>query len=159
MNNKTIYLCRCAAIAALYVLFTYLSFLFGLSSNAIQVRISEALCILPIFTTAAIPGITIGCLLANIITGSVLVDCIGGTIATFIGAVLTYALRKTKVLPFLPPIISNAVIIPFILQYAYGVADSYWYLMLTVGAGEVISVGILGALLYAQLKRKPFLFK
>ena len=157
MKNKSIYLCRCACIAALYVLLTFLSSLFGLSSGAVQVRISEAMCILPIFTWAAVPGLTIGCLIANIITGSVIIDCIGGAFATFLGAILSYFLRKKPFLAFLPPILSNAFIIPFILQYAYGVPDSYLYLVATVGAGEIISVGILGFILFKSLKNKPFL--
>ena len=158
MKNKSIYLCRCAVIAALYVLLTYLSSIFGLSSGAIQVRVSEALCILPVFTSAAVPGLTIGCFIANIITGSVLIDCIGGAIATFIGAIVTYLFRRKKLLPFIPPIVSNAVIVPFILQYAYGIPDSYWYLMLTVGIGEIISAGFLGFMLCKSLKNKQFLF-
>jgi len=157
MKNKSIYLCRCACIAALYVLLTFLSSAFGLASGVIQVRISEALTILPVFTFTAVPGLTVGCLIANILTGSVLIDCIGGAFATFIGAVLSYFLRKKPFLAFLPPVLSNAVIIPFILQYAYGVPNSYPYLMTTVGIGEIISVGIFGFILYKSLKNKPFL--
>ncbi|MBR4018021.1 MAG: QueT transporter family protein, partial [Clostridia bacterium] len=77
------------AIAALYVALTFVSAQLGLSSGVIQLRLSEALCILPIFTPAAIPGLAIGCLLANAMTGCIVLDVILGSVATLIGAVGT----------------------------------------------------------------------
>lgn len=151
--KKTLYICHAAIIAALYVVLTYVASLLNLSSGVIQVRLSEALCILPCFTTAAIPGLTIGCLLANLLTGCVTLDVVFGSIATLIGAAGTYLLRKNKLLMLVPPIISNAVIVPFVLKFAYGAEDAYWFMFATVGAGEVISAGILGFLLYMGLKK------
>lgn len=142
-----------AIIAALYVVLTVVSAMLGLASNAIQVRLSEALTVLPYFTPAAVPGVTIGCLLANILTGAPLPDVIFGTLATFLGALGGYALRKKQYLVALPTILSNAFIIPLVLQYAYGVKDAFWFLILTVGAGEVISAGIFGGLLLYVLKK------
>ena len=110
-------------------------------------RFSEALCILPVFTPAAIPGLFVGCLLANILNGCVIWDIIFGSLATLIGAFGTYLLRKTKFVFTLPPVIANAVIVPFVLRYAYGVGDAHWYLVATVAAGEIISVCILGMIL------------
>ena len=142
-------------IAALYIVLTLVANAFGLASGAIQVRISEALTILPVFTTAAIPGLTVGCVLANIITGCLPWDIVFGSLATLIGAVGTWLLRKKPLLAWIPPVISNMAIIPVVLQKVYGVPDAWWYLILTVGAGEVISCGILGLLLYHSLKRIP----
>ncbi len=141
------------AIAALYVVLTLVANAFGLASGAIQVRLSEALTILPCFTAAAVPGLTVGCVLANLITGCALWDVVFGSLATLIGAVGTYLLRKKPLLAWIPPVLSNAIIVPIVLQKVYGVPDSFWYLMLTVGAGEVIACGILGLLLYKALSK------
>ena len=130
-----------AMIAALYVALTLLANAMGLSSGAIQLRFSEALTILPVFTPAAIPGVTIGCLLANLVTGGAPWDILFGTM---IGAVGTYLLRKHRVLAALPPIAANTIIIPFVLRWAYDTPGSIPYLMLTVGIGEVLSCGVLG---------------
>ncbi len=150
-----------AIIAALYVVLTYVANLLGIASGVIQVRFSEALTVLPYFTFAAVPGLTIGCLLANILTGAVIWDVIFGTIATLLGAIFTYLLRKKKeYLAPVPPIVSNTLIIPFVLKLAYGVPDSYPFLFLTIFAGELISCGILGMiLLFAFKARKGVLFK
>lgn len=151
------YLTTAAIIAALYVVFTGLSAALGLASGAIQVRLSEALTVLPYFTPAAVPGVTVGCLLANLLTGAPLPDVIFGTLASFLGVLGASFLRKKKYLIALPTILSNAIIIPLVLQYAYGIKDAFWYLMLTVGVGELISAGLLGGLLLHVLqKRKLF---
>ena len=142
-------------IAALYVVLTLVANAFGLASGAIQVRISEALTILPVFTAAAIPGLTVGCVLANLITGCLPWDIVFGSLATLIGAAGTRLLRKKPLLAWIPPVISNMAIIPVVLQRVYGVPDTWWYLVLTVGAGEVISCGVLGLLLYHSAKRFP----
>lgn len=140
-----------AMIAALYVVLTWVANVLGLANGAIQVRFSEALCILPVFTPAAIPGLFVGCLLANILNGCVIWDIIFGSLATLIGAFGTYFLKKTKFVFTLPPVIANAVIVPFVLRYAYGVGDAHWYLVATVAAGEIISVCILGLILKVGL--------
>ena len=143
------------AIAALYVVLTMLAQAFGLASGAIQVRLSEALTILPVFTAAAVPGLTVGCVLANLMTGCAAWDVVFGSVATLLGAICTRLLRNKPMIAWIPPVISNAVIVPIVLQQVYGVPDSFWYLMLTVGAGEVIACGILGLLLYKALKKLP----
>ncbi len=151
---KIKYLAQAGIIAALYIVFTIIANAAGLASGVIQVRISEALTVLPFFTPAAIPGLFLGCLLSNIIGGCVIWDIIFGSLATLLGALGTYAIRKK--LPdwcaAIPPIIANTLIVPFVLSYAYEVPDSIPFLMLTVGAGEVISCGILGILLLKLLK-------
>lgn len=153
MNTKLLYLVHAAVIAALYVVLTYVANLLGLASGSIQIRFSEALTILPFFTPAAIPGLFVGCLLANILTGCALPDIVFGSAATLIGAVITYMLRrKTKWLAPVPPIAANTLIIPFVLLYAYGIRP-LWLSFLTVGAGEIISCGILGMFLLKMLQK------
>lgn len=146
-------------IASIYVVLTivFRPFSFG----EIQVRIAEALTILPLFTPAAIPGLFIGCLIGNMVGGSILPDMIFGSLATLLGALFTYLLRnKNKFLAPIPPILSNTLIIPFVLRYAYGTNLPIYFMMLTVGIGEVISCGILGMILCSALwKYKYKIFK
>ena len=155
MNKKVLFITQAAAIAALYVVLTLLANAMGLANYAIQVRFSEALTILPFFTPAAIPGLFVGCLLSNFLCGSILWDIVFGSMATLLGAVGTYLIRKK--LPewcaCIPPIVANTLIIPFILAYAYKFEGTVPFFMLTVGAGEVISCGILGILLLKVLKK------
>ncbi|MBR5614081.1 MAG: QueT transporter family protein [Clostridia bacterium] len=148
------FMAHAAVIAALYVALTLVANAFGLSSGAVQLRLSEALTILPIFTPAAIPGLFIGCILANILTGSIFIDVIFGSLATLLGAIFTRILCKHKILCLLPPIISNTLIIPYVLAYAYHFEGSVFYFMLTVGLGEIVSCGVLGYLLGAALKKR-----
>ena len=143
--------------AALYVVLTMLAAAFGLASGAVQVRLSEALTILPVFTSAAIPGLTVGCVLANIVTGCAAWDVVFGSLATLIGAVGTRLLKDRPILAWIPPVISNVAIVPIVLMKVYGLTDAWWYLALTVGAGEVISCGVLGLLLYRSVKDLPVL--
>lgn len=152
-NKKIIYICQAAMIAALYFVLTYIANAMGLANYAIQVRFSEALTILPYFTPAAIPGLTIGCLISNCLNGCAILDIIFGTAATLLGAIFTYALRRYKWLAPLPPIAANTIIVPWVLRFAYGISDAIPFLMLTVGLGEVISCGILGMLLLFSINR------
>ena len=141
-------------VAALYAVLCIL--LAPISYAAIQVRIAEALTILPAFTPAAIPGLTVGCLLANILGGCPIMDIIFGTLATLIGAVGTYLLRSRKTLIWMPPVVSNTIIVSIFSIYIPFMGesdDSLWYIMLTVCIGELISVCILGYLLYFALKK------
>ena len=154
MNRNLRFLCRGALVAALYVALTWLCALVGLDKGVIQMRLSEALCVLPAFTGAAVPGLFVGCLLANLLTGSALPDILFGSLATLIGALGAYFLRKRKWLVPLPTVLANTLIIPFVLRFAYGAEGSIPYFMLTVGAGEVISAYICGMLLYAALVRR-----
>ena len=150
-NNKLVFICQAAVIAALYVVLTYVFSAFA--SGVIQVRVSEALTILPAFTPAAIPGLVIGCLLSNTLTGCVLLDIIFGSVATLIGALGSYALRRHTWLVPIPPIVSNMIIVPFVLRYAYGATDAFPFMIATVGAGEIISCYLLGMILYGALKK------
>lgn len=197
MRKETQDLTVAALIAAIYAVLTLVSNAFGLASGAVQLRLSEALTILPAFTWAAVPGLTVGCIIANLITGCALWDIVFGSIATFIGAVGTYFIgknvarirahfsgigtrglhgqhglyglsgepdvsteRKTKVpslairaLMTLPPIISNTLIVPKVIQLVYGSESAYWFLVVTVGIGEILSCGVLGVLVYRVIVR------
>lgn len=150
-SKRTIYIVHAAVITALYVVLTVIAAGFDLASGAIQVRFSECLTILPFFTNAAVPGVTIGCLIANIVTGSAMPDVIFGTLATLIGAVGSHLLRKNRFLVSIPPVLSNAIIIPFVLKYAYGIEGSLGFFALTVGAGEVITCVLFGQVLISAL--------
>lgn len=140
-----------AAIAAIY---TVLTVTFApISFGPIQFRVSEALTILPYFTPAAVPGVFLGCLISNMLCGVAALDVIFGSLATLIGAVGSYMLRKHKFLVCIPPILANTLIIPWVLRYAYGSVDLIPLMMLTVGIGEVLAVGGLGNLLLLTLER------
>lgn len=158
MNKRTLYVTQASIIAAIYVV---LVFVFQYSSfGPIQFRIAEALTILPYFTAAAIPGVTIGCLLSNLLFRADLLDVVFGTAATFIAAYLSYQLKDNKFLVPIPPILINAIIIPWVLKFAYFEADPIPFLMLTVGAGQLLSAGVLGMVLLFSLERvKHVIFK
>ena len=171
---------QAAMIAAIYVVLTLLANAFGLANYAIQVRFSEALTILPFFMPAAVPGLFVGCILSNILTGCLPLDVIFGSLATLLGALGTYVIGRMsrtaissapknlapmpkltiyRILAPLPPIIANTLIVPFVLAYVYRFEGSIPYFMLTVGIGEVISCGILGLILLFTLEKyKKFLF-
>ncbi|MCR5521194.1 MAG: QueT transporter family protein [Lachnospiraceae bacterium] len=155
MKNKSIRnIATAAMIAAIYAVLCIL--LAPISYRAIQVRVAEALTILPAFTPAAIPGLTVGCLLANIFGGCPPLDIIFGTLATLIGAVGTYLLRSRQKLIWLPPVVSNTILVSIFSIYIPFLGeseDTLWFIMLTVGIGELISVCVLGYLLYFALKK------
>ena len=167
MQKKSVQLiAQAAIIAAIYVVLTLVANAFGLANAAIQVRISEALTVLPFFTPVAIPGLFVGCILSNILTGCLPLDTVFGSLATLIGALGTYFISKrlkhnkaAQWLAPVPPIAANTLIVPFVLAYVYKFEGSIPYFMLTVGIGELISCGFLGlVLLYALHERKEELF-
>ena len=158
-GKKTRLMTESALIAAVYVALVLL--FKPISFGAIQFRIAEALCILPFFSLSAVPGLAIGCLLGNFFSGAAMPDVIFGTFATLLAAILSYKLRTvSKWLVCLPPILANAIIVPFVLQYAYGVTDGYFFLFATVGIGEILAVGVLGNVLLLALEgKKELIFR
>ena len=150
---RILYLCTASIIAALYVALTHLSNAFGLASGVIQCRVSEALCVLPFFTPAAIPGLAVGCVIANITTSASIVDIIFGSLATLIGAVGARLLRKHKWLVTVPTILANALILPFVLKLMLNLEESVWFLFITIFIGELISAGILGMIFLLSLEK------
>lgn len=158
-NSKTLFIAQAAIIAALYVVLTLLANSLGLANYAIQLRFSEALTILPFFTPAAIPGLFLGCVISNLLTGAIIWDVVFGSLATLLGAVGTYLLRWCKWLSPLPPIAANTIIVPPVLYFAYHIPGSIPYFMLTVGIGELLSCGALGMLLLFVLQKyKKYIF-
>ena len=159
MLKKVLFITQAGVIAALYVVLTVMIDMIQLASGAIQFRISEALCVLPFFTPAAVPGVILGCFLGNIAVGSPLPDIIFGTLATAIAAVISSKLKNHRFLVTLPPVVSNALIIPFVLKFAYGIPGSIPFFMLTVGAGEILACVVLGSILIsALLPVKKYIF-
>lgn len=153
MKERTAYVTRAAMIAALYVALTLASAAMGLSSGVIQLRLSEALCVLPALTPAAVPGLFVGCAIANIATGSLPWDTVIGSLATLIGALLTYRFRRRPALAPVFPILSNGLIIPLVLQYVYCFEGSYLYFFATVTLGELLCCGVLGTLVLKAARR------
>ena len=150
-SKNLVFLTQGAMIAAIYVALTYV--FAPISFSEIQVRIAEALTILPVFTPAAIPGLFIGCLLGNAMGGALLPDIICGSLATLVGAFFTWKLRNAH--PFLapiPPILANTLVVPFVLRYAYMVDLPIPLMILTVCIGEILSCGVLGLILYYALR-------
>ena len=158
-GKKTRLMTEYALIAAVYV--ALLLLFKPISFGAIQFRIAEALCVLPFFSLSAVPGLALGCLLGNFFSGAAMPDVIFGTFATLLAAILSYKLRTvSKWLVCLPPILANAIIVPFVLQYAYGVTDGYFFLFATVGIGEILAVGVLGNVLLLALEgKKELIFR
>ncbi|MDO4960632.1 MAG: QueT transporter family protein [Eubacteriales bacterium] len=141
-----------AVIAAVYVVLCVV--FAAISYGEVQVRIAEALTILPVFTPAAIPGLFIGCIISNLIGGATMLDIVFGSLATLIGAIGTYMLRsKPRWIAIIPPIISNTIIIPLVLKYGYGVDLPIWMLMISLFIGEFISCGIFGLIFAAALDK------
>ncbi len=158
-NSKTLYIVQGALIAAAYAALTYLASVFGIAYGGIQFRFSEALTILPVLTPAAIPGLTIGCLIANL-ASPYPADMLFGTLATLLAAVAARAVRKITIrgipiLSPLAPVVINALIIgmeisvflPEGLTFA-----GFAYSALTVGAGELAVCYVLGIPLLLLLK-------
>ncbi len=147
------HLTTAAVIGALYAALTLLSASMGLAIGPFEFRISEALTLLPVFTPAAIPGLFVGCLLANLLCGAALPDLIFGSLATLLGAWGTRLFRHRKILPYLCPIAANTLVIPPILYFVYGFTESgFWLLALSFFVGETVSAGGFGYLLCRAAK-------
>lgn len=148
MKKSTKYLVRAAVIAALYAALALA--VYPLSYGPIQLRVSEALTVLPLFFPEAIVGLSVGCFIANIPMG--IWDMLIGTAATLIAAVLT-RLSKKIWLGIIPPVLTNAFLVPVIFLTMPDMTDPYLVSVLTVGLGELVSVVALGVPLYFALNR------
>ncbi|MBQ9696695.1 MAG: QueT transporter family protein [Oscillospiraceae bacterium] len=155
-RKRALFVAQGAVIAALYVVLTVV--LAPISFGAMQVRLSEILAVLPMFTPAAVPGLFIGCLLGNLLGGAVIWDTVFGSLATLIGAAGGYLLRSNRWLVPLPTIAANTVIVPFVLRYAYEVNLPIPLLALYVAIGEIISCYLLGELLITLLQKRKVKF-
>ena len=149
-------------IAALYAVLSYFAAVFGVAFGPIQVRFSEALCVLPFFFPAATPGLFIGCLVANLLSPYGALDILFGSLATLLAALWTRHTRRKWLAP-LPPVICNAVIIPVVIAWQTTPAftsaflSAIAYNALTIGIGELISCYVLGGLLLTHLPKIPAL--
>lgn len=149
-RTRELLLVRAALIAALYVALTVVMGYY--SYGPIQVRISEALTILPIFFPESIAGLFLGCLIANVFGGFGIYDIIFGSLLTLVAAILTYIFRKNVFLAFLSPVLVNGLGVPLYLQFLVKNVP-YWVLALQITAGEAISVFGLGSLVYLGIKK------
>ena len=147
------FIAHASIIAAVYVLLTYISFVFGLASGAVQLRISEALTVLPMFIPAAVPGLFVGCVIANLLSGCAVWDVIFGSIATFAAAYVTKRFAQRPLIGFISPVFFNTLIVPPVVYYVYGGTATLIATYIGVFAGEVLSVGIFGSVLYYHLKK------
>lgn len=160
LSQKTLYLTRASAFAAAYVVLTYLSFLLGLDKGVVQFRLSEVLCVFPAISAAAVPGLSVGCLLANLLTGAHPLDILFGTLATLVGALGTRWLRLLAMrrgfgfMATIPPILANLVAVPLLLVFVYGAPDAYIWVLGSVALGEVAVCGVGGTVLLGIWHRR-----
>ena len=156
-RHEPLYVAQSAMIAALYVSLTIISNMLGLW----EIRFSEALCILPYFTAAAVPGLTIGCILANLLTGCAVWDIVFGSFATFAGAYVARKLsKKSWVFAPWPNIVSNTLIVPLILRYVYfDTSRTLPGLFVDMATSEAVSAGVLGYILLHALKKHERIFQ
>lgn len=157
MNKDLRRVLQNAVYAALYVALCYV--FQPISFGAIQVRVAEALCILPLFDDMAIVSISIGCFISNLLFSGI-VDAVFGTLATFIGLLLIKFIKVDNfAVKMLPTVLSNAIIIPFVLRFAFGEAMPLWLLAISIAAGEIVSVYGIGYVLYSALKKSNLMNK
>ena len=158
-EQKTSYIVEAGVIAAFYVVLMLTNMELSGASGLVQIRVAEALCILPCFTAAAVPGLFIGCLIGNILTGSVIWDVIFGSLATLFAAFLTRQFKNKRYLASVPPIVINMFVIPIILTKAAGVEQSIGAVSFGIGLGELISAGVLGQIVYSVLDKNRSIFR
>ncbi len=150
---KTKSLVQGAVIAALYAVLTLM--FSWISYGPIQFRISELLTVLPIFLPSAIPGLTVGCIVANLIGGYGVYDIIFGSLATLLGALGTRALCRKPMPAVLAPVVANSLIVGSMLYFVVPDSGLLIMNMLTVGLGEFVICFCLGLPLVHLLKRRP----
>ena len=153
MRRSVFHLALGGVIAAMYAALAMVN----IPISFFQLRPAEALTVLPVFTPAAVPGLFVGCLLANYLTGCLWQDIVFGSLATLLGAIVTRLLRKRPLFAILSPVIANGAIIPPVLLFAYGIKDGYFFLLASVAVGEFLSASLLGYLLFCTVK--PFFEK
>ena len=151
--KKSLYLARAGIVSALYVLITFV--FYPISYGPIQVRISEALTILPLFFTDSVVGLTIGCFIGNILGGYGVLDVVFGTLATLISAIFTRLIAKRIknvhlkfIIGGIFPVIINAIIVPFAILAVTEIKSLYFITALQIFLGQLISVYIVGGIYY-----------
>ena len=146
------FILRAAVVAALYAAVTLL--LAPISYGPLQFRVAEALTLLPMLTPAAVPGLFVGCVVANLMSPAVtLLDVVFGSLATLGAAILTRRLRNRPAVAALPPVLINALVVGAVLAFSYNLP--FWLTALEVGAGQLGVCSLLGLPLYYALRRMP----
>ena len=154
MNKfSTAKICRAGIIASVYFILTY--FFQAISFGPIQLRVAEALTVLPLFFIESVPALFIGCLISNFFSGFFIFDIAIGAPTTLIAAIITYIvgrLVKNKHLRFilgaLPPILANAFAVPLVILLSGGLEYTYLVQVLIIGVGQTLAIYPLGGLLY-----------
>ena len=157
MKNKTLSIVYSATIAALYCALTLA--VYPLSYGPLQFRISEALCILPLFMPQSVIGLTVGCFLSNIFSTAGPLDMIFGTLATLIASIVSYLggkyIKNTAlkiIVGILSPTIFNAIIVPFAILAMTDLSQMYFITALWIGVGELTVLTTLGIPLYFSFR-------
>ncbi len=140
-------LAHTSLIAAIYVLLTLLSSVFGLSAGMVQLRFSECLYFLCLYQPQMPIGLFIGCVLANLVTGCPPTDIAFGSLATLIGAYGVYFLRKHPFAALWMPVLSNALILPVVWRFAYGLPENMWLVSVGIAALEEALACVLGGMI------------
>lgn len=158
-KGAKIFIIQMIFIAASYTAITVLENMFfggkvdsGITKGIIQLRLADALTVLPVFTPAAIPGLFFGCLITNKVIGCPNFDIIYGSLATLVAAILTFAVRKKRFFAPVPPIVINMIVVPLMFTYCYKFDDRpFWQYALFIGISGIISCGVLGIALMLGL--------
>lgn len=171
--KKRRFIAEAIIIAALYVLLTMISDLFGMATGPLRFRISEALCVLTYYTGAAVPGLFVGSFISNalfafkgasevayVIPPSTMLDVLFASLTTLVAAIISFCIRKSKWFVPAPNIILTMFSVPYIYIYVRRFEDySFWKYFFMTGIGEVVTTGLLGiALLLALEDYKEKLF-
>ena len=153
--RNTRFLVQASLIAAIYTALCMILHPISFGFAGIELRVSEALTLLPVITPAAVPGLFIGCLLSNLLGGATMLDVVFGSMTTLVAALITRLWRKRPALAELPPVLLNAVVIGALLRYAYGVAMPLWLCMLSIGLGQLAACYGIGLPLMRMMRRIP----
>lgn len=153
--RNTRFLVQASLIAAIYTALCLILHPISFGFAGIELRVSEALTLMPVIMPAAVPGLFIGCLLANLLGGATMLDVVFGSLTTLVAAVLTRKCRNRPVLAAFWPVILNAVVIGALLRYAYGVAMPLWLCMVSIGAGQAVACYALGLPMMRMMRRLP----
>ena len=157
MNKfSTAKICRAGIVASVYFILTY--FFQAISFGPIQLRVAEALTILPLFFIESVPALFIGCMVANLFSGFLIFDIAIGAPTTLIAAIITYLIGKMikhKHLRFMlgaiPPILANAFAVPLVILLSGGLEYTYMVQAVIIGVGQALAIYPLGGLLYYSL--------
>lgn len=154
-REKIRYLTQAGLVAAIYtalcLVFQPISFGF----SGVEMRISEALSLLPVVMPAAVPGLFVGCLLANILGGATILDIVFGSLTTLAAAILTRKLRRKFCFAALPPVVLNAVVVGTLLRYAYGLQLPLLICMGSIALGQAAACYGLGAVVLRAMEKLP----